>query len=80
MLSINDVITKNSLGPAYVNSFYFLPAYGTKGGILLAANSSALSLGNPWQSTHIISATVTDLRINLSWSVTRVYGPQGDFR
>jgi hypothetical protein len=66
------------LGPDFENNFYFLLASGTWGDILLAARGPSISLQNPFMTNHTISAIVYDARCNQSWTISRVYGPQGD--
>jgi exonuclease III len=78
---IQDVTTatiRNSLGMDYQDSFVFLPAAGTSGGIILVVNSSVLQLSSPSTTSHTISASVLDLRRSKSWMVIGVYGPQSD--
>lgn len=78
MSIIDDSLIRNSLGMPYENNYCYLPAEGTRGGILLAANDSCLTLSNSWATINTITATVTDARNNYQWTVTGVYGPQGD--
>jgi exonuclease III len=79
-----DVMTvecmRNILGAAYEDNFVALPAEGTRGGIVLAANSATLNLSDPMHTTHTVSATVRDLRHNRSWTVIAIYGPQGEIK
>jgi DNA phosphorothioation-dependent restriction protein DptG len=44
LAAINQSTIKNVLGHDYDNSFAFLPAVGTKGGILLAGRDSLFSI------------------------------------
>jgi exonuclease III len=76
--AINQHTIRSILGRDFENSFVYLPAEGTRGGILLASKDSDLLLQQPALTTNTISATVLDLRANGSWTVTGVYGPQGD--
>jgi exonuclease III len=62
----------------FQNSFAFLTASGTRGGILVAYKDSTLQLLNTILTNHIISITVIDARTNRNWSFTGVYGPQGE--
>jgi hypothetical protein len=45
---------------------------------LLAARGPSISLQNPFMTNHTVSAIVYDARCNQSWTISRVYGPQGD--
>jgi exonuclease III len=71
-------IMQSAFGPEFESNFFSLPADGSRGGIILAVNSSLLQLPDPVLFGHSISAKVFDLRFNRSWVVTGVYGPQGD--
>jgi exonuclease III len=75
-ISIHDI--SNILGNDYEDSFCFLPANGTRGGVLIASRASVCSLHQSQISENTISATVTDPRCNFSWTISRVYGPQGE--
>jgi exonuclease III len=69
---------RNTLGAAYENNFITLPIEGARGSIVLATNADLLKLSNLIQSAHTVSADVTDLRRNRCWTISTVYGPQGD--
>jgi exonuclease III len=71
-------IVSNVLGPDFEVSFLFLPADGTRGGILLAAKSSCCQLQSPHLTNNDVTASVLDTRINNLWTITGVYGPQGN--
>jgi exonuclease III len=74
---INPSVVRNALGSLYDNLFVYLPTDGTKGGILIAAKVSTLQLHTPF-SNHSASVVVSNLRSNVQWTFTGVYGPQGD--
>lgn len=57
--------------------FFFLPADGTRGGILLAWKSAVVLLSNPHYSNNAITARVGDSGAT-GWWLTGVYGPQSD--
>jgi hypothetical protein len=57
--------------------FFFLPADGTRGGILLAWKSAVVSLSNPHYSNNAITARV-GAQGDAGWWLTGVYGPQSD--
>ncbi|KAM0913456.1 hypothetical protein ACQ4PT_012157 [Festuca glaucescens] len=59
------------------DSFFFLPALGTRGGILLAWKSSVVSLSNPHYSNNAITARV-GAHGDAGWWITGVYGPQSE--
>jgi hypothetical protein len=69
---------RNTLGQVYEANILVLPAKGTRGGILLAANSAIMQLSNPYLTTHTLSIIVKDSRGNRAWMIIDVYGPQGE--
>jgi exonuclease III len=71
-------LIRNSLGSDFENNSVYLPAKGTRGGIILTVMASIMQLSNPVLTSHTISAIVTNLIIRKSWMLTGVYGPQGD--
>jgi hypothetical protein len=66
------------MGQDYENNLCFQPAIDTRGGILLGAKKSMFALHFIQSSENFITATVKEQKRNISWIVTRVYGPQGD--
>jgi exonuclease III len=76
--TVDDALIRNALGTAYDNNYICLPAQGTRGGILIAANHAVAKLSNPSITNHNVSAIVHDLRCSNPWMVTGVYGPQGN--
>jgi exonuclease III len=78
MSFIDPAIVQNSLGFQFDANFVYLPADGTRGGILIAARDSSVQLLNPATSNHMISVHVKDNRHDLSWMLIGVYGPQVD--
>jgi exonuclease III len=59
------------------DQFYFLPADGTRGGILLAWKSTVVTISNPHLSPNAITARVGGAG-NDGWWFTGVYGAQLD--
>jgi hypothetical protein len=55
-----------------------LLAEGTRGGIILVANNSSMILSNLVPTNHTLTTQVLDIRKKQAWTVTVVYGPQGD--
>lgn len=75
---ITSSIVAETLGNSFSDNFVFLPAIGSRGGILLAANADHYSV-SPQPNligTYSISVLITDLNDNSSWMMTGVYGPQ----
>ncbi|XP_040248925.1 uncharacterized protein [Aegilops tauschii subsp. strangulata] len=65
---------------AFVNNFAYLPALGTRGGVLIAASSDHYTI-TPQPlliGAYSVSVLVTELASNAVWSLTGVYGPQED--
>jgi hypothetical protein len=54
MEDITPACIRSAMGPAYEDNFLFLPADGTRGGIVLAAKSSFLHIANPIKTNHTI--------------------------
>jgi exonuclease III len=78
MQTVDTTVVRNTLGTDFENNFMFLPANGIRGGILLASRDSVYHLQHPVMSANTITATVNDLGTNATWTITSVYGPQGD--
>jgi hypothetical protein len=47
MESVSQAIIRNGLGPAYQDSFAYLPTIGASGGIVIAANTSFMCIYIP---------------------------------
>jgi hypothetical protein len=74
-MDVIDRFTVNQcLGPSF-DGFDYLPALGTRGGILLAWNSQALQITNIAKDTYAITGEVHPNDSN-PWWITVVYGPQ----
>jgi exonuclease III len=76
MAVITDRVVREALGPSF-DGFYFLPAAGTRGGILLAWQSALVSVSNPHLTENAITAHVT-VGDGDRWWFTGVYGPQSE--
>lgn len=57
--------------------YYYLPAVGTRGGILIAWDHTAVTLSNPHTTTNTLTALVQPHGAPVWW-LTGVYGPQSD--
>jgi hypothetical protein len=73
MAVISDRVVRGCLGPSF-DKFFFLPAVGTRGGILLAWQSALVSVSHPHLSTNAITARIS-IGTDQSWWFTGVYGP-----
>ena len=57
MENINVELVRQCLGNKF-ESFYYLPAVGTRGGILLAWDATVVQLSNPDTTTNTLTAVV----------------------
>ena len=69
-------IVLEALGSEF-DEYVYLPAVGTRGGILLAWKSRIVTITDPSFSTNTISAKLT-MGSGTPWWITVVYGPQAD--
>lgn len=76
--AIDCTTLTRTLGPSFVDNFTYLPAVGTRGGILLACSDDHFTLSDVTLTAHTISATISSREDGMSWSITGVYGPQGN--
>ncbi|XP_073363036.1 uncharacterized protein [Aegilops tauschii subsp. strangulata] len=76
MENITVELVRQCLGNKF-ESFYYLPARGTRGGILLAWDATVVQLLNPHTTTNTLTAVVKPVD-GPEWWITGVYGPQGD--
>jgi exonuclease III len=77
MAIISDRVVRECLGPAF-DGFFYLPADGTRGWILLTWQSALVSVSNPHMTENAIIARITVGKLD-SWWFTGVYGPQSDW-
>jgi exonuclease III len=75
---IDQCILRSTLGVDYEGNFCYLPTNGTRGGILLVARDHLYQIQQPVLTDNTITATLVDQRTNISWTMTGVYGPQGE--
>ena len=68
----------DTVGADMASNVAFLPSVGTCGGILLAAAERFFKLGQPQLTNNTVTANITMLAENKTWSITGVYGPQSD--
>ena len=67
-----------TIGAELANNVAFLPSVGASGGILIAASNCFFDISQPHLTAHTVSATITMLVENKTWTITGVYGPQSD--
>jgi exonuclease III len=67
-----------ALGPDY-DDYVYLPADGTRGGILIAWKSRDVTVSDPSFTAHTLTAKISTPTGNVTpWWLTAVYGPQDD--
>jgi hypothetical protein len=66
------------LGPCFSSSYAFLPDDGTRGGIIIVDADDIFTLTGIHTSANTISTTITMRSEGVTWSLTCVYGPQGE--
>ena len=67
-----------AIGFDFADDFAFLPADGTRGGIILAVAARFYSLSSVSLTPNSVSAVITSKEDGSSWTATGVYGPQGE--
>jgi exonuclease III len=72
---VDSVIISQTFGHAF-DEFDFIPADGTRGGIILAWRSDVLQISTLHKGEFSITAKVTSRKDARTWAVTSVYGPQ----
>lgn len=75
---VNDNIIRETLGPQFVGAYAALSAEQTRGGVIIACCLDYFILQDIETTTHTISACIKNKADNSMWSITGVYGPQGD--
>jgi hypothetical protein len=65
-------------GPRFSSSYAFLLDDGTRGGIIIVDADDIFTLTGIHTSANTISATITMRSEGVTWSLTCVYGPQGE--
>lgn len=73
---ISSSIVLEVLGPEF-NGYLYLPAEGTRGGIVLAWKSRVVTISDPMLTTNILTARVAAPECT-PWWISVVYGPQDD--
>jgi exonuclease III len=71
---IDEFVVRQCLGPSF-DRFKFLPAEGTRGGILLAWDSVLISISHISMDTYAITGEVRTLAED-RWWLSTIYGPQ----
>jgi exonuclease III len=65
-----------TLGPKFRNNFSFLPAQGTRGGILTAVSDDHFRLISSCRTANTLSVRIQMRNDAAEWMLTGVYGPQ----
>jgi hypothetical protein len=72
---VDSGIVSQTFGPAF-DGFDFIPAVGTRGGIILAWRTDHFRITTLHKGEFSITAEVLSLKDAKTWVVTSVYGPQ----
>jgi exonuclease III len=75
---VDDLIISSTLGQQFLGQYVVLLAEGASGGIILACSHEFYSLSQIVTRRFSVTAYITNKRDNESWSMTAVYGPQGE--
>ena len=74
----NQTLLTETVGADMANNAVCLPSIGAFGGILIAASERFFRIQQTSLTPNTVTATITMLAENTSWSITGVYGPQAD--
>lgn len=74
---VSSTIVAETLGDAF-RDYYWLPADGTRGGIILAWRADHVSLSNRSMGVYHVFATILPTSGGDPWWITGVYRPQSD--
>jgi hypothetical protein len=72
---VDSSVIWQTFGPAF-DRFDYIPANGTRGGIILAWRSDVLQVRTKHKGEFSITAEVTSKKDAKTWMITSVYGPQ----
>jgi exonuclease III len=72
---ISTSLITRILGVDYNHGFCYLPADGTRSGILLACRDSAYQFSNTILKDYTITTMITNRRTNTRWTLRGIYGP-----
>lgn len=75
---IDDFVITSMLGSRFTANYSYLSASGIRGGILVAVSDDHFNLASTTCTANTITVTVKMLDDGAEWSLTSVYGPQGD--
>ncbi|XP_073353529.1 uncharacterized protein [Aegilops tauschii subsp. strangulata] len=75
---VDDTLIESILGPSFTASYHVLPVVGSRGGMIMAVSDAYFRLSDFQATLGSISATVTMLVDCVDWTLSCVYGPQGE--
>lgn len=78
LAAVDADLVRQLIGPQFAENFFYLPADGTSGGILLASSGDFFELSDRSSTANTISACVRMEEEGTMWQLAGVYGPQGD--
>ncbi|KAE8789573.1 Serine/threonine-protein kinase SMG1 [Hordeum vulgare] len=76
LIMYDEVFKRHCLGNRFDN-FEYLPALGTRGGILIAWDGTMVAASNPHQTANTLTMFVKPMAGG-QWWLTGVYGPEGN--
>jgi exonuclease III len=74
----DDNLIRETLGPAFVQNYSFLPSRGASGGILIAVSDNHIRLISSSHSENALTVKLQMLNDAMEWHLTGVYGPQAE--
>lgn len=75
---IDRQIVLDTLGERFADNYVYLPALGTRGGILIAVDNTYFKIVSNELGVHSVTAKIITAAGNGEWCLTAVYGPQED--
>jgi exonuclease III len=72
---VDSSVVRQTFGHVF-DAFDFLPADGTRGGVILAWRTNSLQVLTKHKGEFSITVEVTSLKDAKTWALTSVYGPQ----
>jgi len=75
---VNDSIIRETLGPQFEGAYAAFRQNEPEAGVIIACSVDYFILQDIETTNHTISACIKNRADNSMWSITGVYGPQGD--
>jgi exonuclease III len=75
---VNEQLVIDLFGPKFRNNFSFLPAQGTRRGILIAFSEDHFRLISSRRTANTLTVRIQMLNDVVEWTMTGAYGPQSE--